>query len=125
MHVHPWLKINPNYPENNAETALADKESVFYYYQKMIQLRKQHPTLIYGDYKDLAPGSDKLFIYRRWDEAHDYLIFLNFSNESIRLSKLQSIPEDSLLICNCNNAQLGHDPFLELGAWEARVYQVR
>jgi len=119
----PWLKINPNYTEINAEAALADKDSVFYYYQKMIQLRKQHPTLIYGDYEDLAPDSDELFIYRRWDEEHEYLIFLNFSNEYISLFNLQSIPADALLICNYKMDRFGHTP--ELAGWEARVYQVK
>ncbi|MFK7937007.1 MAG: alpha-amylase family glycosyl hydrolase, partial [Saprospiraceae bacterium] len=119
----PWLKINPNYTDINAEAALADKDSIFYYYQKMIQLRKQHPTLIYGDYEDLAPDSDELFIYRRWDEAHEYLIFLNFSYEYISLFNLQNIPAEALLICNYNSNGFGHTP--ELAAWEARVYQLK
>jgi len=36
----PWMKVNPNYQEINVKRALADPNSIFYYYQKLIQLRK-------------------------------------------------------------------------------------
>ena len=39
----PWIKVNPNYPAINVEQALADPDSIFYYYQKLIRLRKTHP----------------------------------------------------------------------------------
>ena len=39
----PWIKVNPNYTEINAEAALADPNSVFYYYQKLISLRHTTP----------------------------------------------------------------------------------
>ena len=39
----PWLKVNPNYPSINVAQALADPDSIFYYYQKLIQLRKTDP----------------------------------------------------------------------------------
>ena len=44
----PWIKVNPNYPEINVKQALSDPNSVFYYYQTLIQLRKKHPIIVYG-----------------------------------------------------------------------------
>lgn len=44
----PWLPVNPNYKEVNAAAALADEDSIFYYYQKLIALRKQLPVLTEG-----------------------------------------------------------------------------
>ncbi len=46
----PWYRVNPNYKEINVEQALADPESVFYHYQKLIQLRKEHEVMVYGTY---------------------------------------------------------------------------
>ncbi len=46
----PWIKVNPNYKAINVEQALADPDSIFYYYQKLIQLRKENPVFVYGSY---------------------------------------------------------------------------
>ena len=35
----PWIGVNPNYEIINAKAELEDKNSVFYYYQKLIELR--------------------------------------------------------------------------------------
>ncbi len=37
----PWIRVNPNYKEINVEQALQDSESIFYYYKKLIELRKK------------------------------------------------------------------------------------
>ena len=41
----PWLAANPNYPTINVEQALGDADSIFYYYQRLIQLRREHPVI--------------------------------------------------------------------------------
>ena len=46
----PWIKVNPNYKEINVAEALADPNSVFHYYKKLIQLRKENPVIVYGTY---------------------------------------------------------------------------
>lgn len=61
----PWYRVNPNYKEINVEQALADPESVFYHYQKLIQLRKEHEVMVYGTYQLLFPEDEDLYIYTR------------------------------------------------------------
>ncbi len=39
----PWLKVNPNLPGDQRRQALADPDSIFHYYQQLIQLRKDNP----------------------------------------------------------------------------------
>ena len=60
----PWYRVNPNYKEINVEQALADPESVFYHYQKLIQLRKEHEVMVYGTYQLLFPEDEDLYIYK-------------------------------------------------------------
>nr|WP_236907167.1 hypothetical protein [Clostridium perfringens] len=36
----PWINIANNYREINVERALENKDSVFYHYKKLIELRK-------------------------------------------------------------------------------------
>lgn len=47
----PWLAVNSRYQEINVKESLEDQDSIFYYYQKLIQLRKQHKIMVYGDYQ--------------------------------------------------------------------------
>ena len=75
----PWLKLNPSYTEINVKEALEDSSSIFYYYKELLAYRRANPTLIYGDFELLAPESEQLFAYRRWDTNHEFLVLLNFS----------------------------------------------
>jgi oligo-1,6-glucosidase len=78
----PWLKVNPDHVEWNVEAALEYPDSVFYFYQKMIAFRKENPVFTYGEYEDLAPDDGKIFIYRRWQDDVQFLVMLNFSDET-------------------------------------------
>ena len=76
----PWLAVNANYQTINVEAALADKDSIFYTYQKLIALRKQNDWVVYGDY-ELLDTSDNVFAYLRHFEGKQYLVVVNFSDE--------------------------------------------
>jgi oligo-1,6-glucosidase len=57
----PWLKVNPNYPQINVERALADPNSIFYYYKKLIGLRKSVPAVVYGTYDLILPDHPQIY----------------------------------------------------------------
>ena len=61
----PWINVNPNYTEINAEAALADPNSVFYYYQKLISLRHTTPIIVYGTFRPLLESSEVIYAYER------------------------------------------------------------
>ena len=61
----PWIGLNPNYREINAEQALADPDSVFYYYQKLIRLRHANPIMVYGVFRPLMMDSETVYAYAR------------------------------------------------------------
>lgn len=75
-----WLAVNPNYSTINVEAALEDSNSIFYTYQKLIQLRKDNDWLVTADFK-LLETADKVFAYLRETTTKKYLIVMNFSNE--------------------------------------------
>ncbi|MCC8368085.1 alpha,alpha-phosphotrehalase [Xenorhabdus sp. PB61.4] len=78
----PWIATSDNYREINAESVLQDKDSVFYCYQDLIQLRKKQPILTYGDYLDLLPEHPSLWCYlRRWQDQ-TLLVIANLSDET-------------------------------------------
>ena len=61
----PWIGINQNYLQINAEDALQDADSIFYYYQKLIALRKQYNIVVDGIFYGLLEDDDKIYAYER------------------------------------------------------------
>lgn len=80
----PWLAVNPNYREINAAKELADPDSVFYTYQKLVQLRKEHPLMIWGDFQ-MLDTAETIFAYLRHYEGETWLVVGNFSDEEQQL----------------------------------------
>lgn len=74
----PWYPLNPNYTSINVEQALADPNSIFYYYQALIQLRKENQTLVYGSYELLNPEDRRVYAYTRTGNGSKLLIVCNF-----------------------------------------------
>ena len=79
----PWMPINPNYTEINAEAALADPNSVFRYYQKLIRLRKTYDVFRSGTFTLLDPEDEKVFAYTRDTQQEHMLVVCNFTDEEL------------------------------------------
>ncbi len=121
----PWIEVNPNYTEINVAAALDDPDSIFYHYQKLIRLRKQHPCIIYGDFEPLLEDHEKVFAYLRRDNNESLLVMSNFSDEVCPVS-LPSSPmglKGSCLISNYEpRAQLEQE--FSLQPYESFVIQL-
>lgn len=96
----PWLAVNPNYSAINVEQALKDKESIFYCYQKLIQLRKEHSLIVYGKYELLLPDHPTLFAYTRSYGEEKWLIVANFSETENQISLSQEPTDLKPIISN-------------------------
>ncbi|EPS8492877.1 alpha,alpha-phosphotrehalase [Yersinia enterocolitica] len=77
----PWIEPCSNYGEINVDAALADADSVFYAYQYLIALRKQHDVFTFGDYQDLCPQHPDLWCYLRSWQGKQLLVVANLSGE--------------------------------------------
>ena len=78
--AQPWLAVNPNYQAINVQEALANPDSIFYTYQKLVQIRKENIWLIRADF-ELLETADKVFAYIRKDGDRRFLVVANLSNE--------------------------------------------
>ncbi len=79
--ARPWLDVANNYTEINAEQALEDKDSVFYFYKALIELRKQVQVITHGRYQDLLPEHPSIFAYVRESEGQTLLCINNYYGE--------------------------------------------
>ncbi|HDM8044796.1 TPA: alpha,alpha-phosphotrehalase [Vibrio campbellii] len=77
----PWLEVAQNYSEINAETAIADLNSVFYFYKRLIELRKQVPVITDGRYEDLLLEHKRIFVYARQNDKQTLLCINNYYGE--------------------------------------------
>lgn len=84
----PWIEVNPNYKTINAQAALEDPDSVFYYYQKLIKLRHEYPIIVDGVYELLAANHPFIFAYTRTLGNQKLYVLCNFLDDYV------DIPDD-------------------------------
>ena len=83
----PWLCVNPNYTYINAKSQVNDPDSVFSYYKKLIELRKNNKIIVYGSYQLLCPEDEKIYAFTRTLGEEKLLVICNFSDEAPELPK--------------------------------------
>ncbi|CVI70505.1 Oligo-1,6-glucosidase [Clostridiales bacterium CHKCI001] len=117
--TEPWISINPNYVQINAESQLQDPDSIFYYYQKLIQLRKKYSIFINGQFHLYLDEDPDIMAYTRTLEDEVLLVICNFHNITRTIDLPISIPTDhQLLISNYSDSIDAST----LRPYEARIY---
>ncbi|MCZ0701737.1 oligo-1,6-glucosidase [Natronobacillus azotifigens] len=98
----PWIPVNPNYKTINVRRALADKESIFYYYQRLINLRKKYSVIVHGKYQLLLPDDEQLYAYTRTWNDERLLVICNFSDQTAMFQLPDTIKHqtEKILIAN-------------------------
>ena len=96
----PWLPVNENHAFINAEAALADPDSIFHYYQKLIALRKTVPEFRDGSFTLLAPEDEQVFAYTRDTDQGHLLVVCNFTGREAAFEIPQAFQKGELLIAN-------------------------
>ncbi|MCA1030767.1 alpha-glucosidase [Bacillus timonensis] len=122
----PWLKVNSNYREINARKAVEDKNSVFHYYRKLINLRKQHEIIVYGTYDLLCADHREIYAYTRTLRDERLVVITNFSSNTptFNLQEEMTYTSKELLISNYEVSDDTDISSIKLRPWEARVYKL-
>ncbi len=103
----PWIAVNPNYREINAKAQMADQDSVFHYYRKLIALRKKYPIIVYGSYELLACGGETLYAYTRTLEGEKLLVVCSFCDREQTFDLPAEFEGADCLISNLENRYAG------------------
>ncbi|MGV2966294.1 glycoside hydrolase family 13 protein [Paenibacillus sp. AGC30] len=117
----PWIKVNPNYTYIHAEESLNDPESIFHYYRKLIQLRKDHEVIVYGDYKLIFPENPDVFAYTRTLNGTTILVLCNFKGYTTELPLQEQLTGSHQLLIANYTGELSES---ELRPYEARMYVI-
>lgn len=123
----PWLKVNPNFQKINAAKATADSDSIYYYYQKLINLRKQYDIIVYGKYDLILEEHEQIFAYTRVLENKKLVVLTNFTGESAAFNLPEDIHLESaeLIIGNYQVREGEMVDLSKLKPYEARVYLLK
>ena len=118
----PWIKVNPNYTEINAAEQVDCEDSIFNYYRKLIQLRKELPVLTDGKFTMLDMDHDQIFAYLRDNGEDKLLVVCNFYGNTVDYAVSEKAENLELLIRNYTEENMQTDV---LRPYEARIYRIR
>lgn len=111
----PWLPVNENHRFLNAEAELADPDSVFHYYRRLIALRKRYDVFRDGRFTLLCPEDPQIFAYTRDTDTAHMLVVCNFSGAEAAFSLPEAFRHAETLIANYPGEP---EP---LRPWEAKI----
>ena len=107
----PWMPINENHVDINAEAALADEKSVFYHYQQLIRLRKEYDVFRSGWFELMHADDEKIFAYTRDTDRGHLLVVCNFSGEYLDFELPGRFDGSKMLLNNYPISEPGLRPY--------------
>lgn len=121
--AEPWIEVNPNYQTINAEAAVANPNSIYHYYRRLIELRRHSDLIVLGSYTPLFEDHPDILAYlREWD-GQRMLVLANFSEKSLTVeldAALLGIGE-TLISNYSTRAELSE--VVDLAPYEAFAFQ--
>ncbi|WP_394149196.1 alpha-glucosidase [Vibrio maritimus] len=120
----PWIEVNPNYTEVNAEKDLASDDSIYHYYKALISLRKQHKSIVYGEFRPLLEEHEDVFAYLRHLGEERLLVVANFSSENHQVDLSQYNEFNQNILLSNGRGKLENLNSLMLQPYDAMVIQL-
>jgi oligo-1,6-glucosidase len=115
----PWLAVNPNFTEVNAEAAMADPDSVFHHYRRLIELRHTEPAVAHGDFTMCLADDERVYAFTRRLGDVELFVLGNFSAARAEVPAARDWSEAEVVLSNCPPP----DDHGVVEPWEARVYR--
>ncbi len=120
----PWIAVNKNYNEINAKQCLQDENSIFHHYRKLIDIRKNNDTIIYGDYSLLCPEDKNIFAYTRELNGDKILVVCNFYDKEVTFSFDGEFNHADILLSNYKDSSTLIEK-LSLRPYEAIMFRIK
>ena len=120
----PWIAVNKNYNEINAKQCLQDENSIFHHYRKLIDIRKNNDTIIYGDYSLLCPEDKNIFAYTRELNGDKILVVCNFYDKEVTFSFDGEFNHADILLSNYKDSSTLIEK-LNLRPYEAIMFRIK
>jgi len=118
----PWITVNPNAAEINAEAEVSDDDSVFAHYRALIDLRHRSEVVATGDYTLVLAEHSQVFAYTRSAGDKSLLVLANLSGSTAAFDPgdLPGWAGATLVLANLDGVTAAASGTLR--PWEAVVY---
>ena len=121
----PWIRVNENYKDINVDEALRDKDSVFYHYKALINLRKENDVIIYGTYNCIDINHKAIYSYVRELNGIKFLVVANFYDKIEKFILPQNIHYDKCQLILSNYKDSNNIPNeILLRHYEELIYKL-
>lgn len=120
----PWISCSKNNKTINVENALADPDSVFYHYKKLIALRKDLDIFVDGNYELIDKDNPDVFSYVRESDKEKLIVICSFADHTIEYKNpdLNNDASSKLLLSNYKNSPAVLGNLKTLQPFEAVLY---
>ncbi len=112
----PWIEVNKNYLEINAEDEVHDPDSVYNYYKALIALRHAEPVVVYGSFVPMLMDDNSVYAYRRELDGQVLTVLCNWTEKTVPCA-IQELTEGKLVVSNYDKHKTD-----ALQPYEALVY---
>ena len=82
------------------KTAEKSPDSLFYFYQKLIALRRKNDTLVYGDFRLIEEENPDIFAYERNLGEKKLIVLCNFRDTAAEMKARYDLTKGTVLIHN-------------------------
>lgn len=103
--VTPWIEAIYNYKDINVKKALEDKDSIFYFYQKLIQLRKEYKVISEGTYTPILEDHKQVYAFSREYNNERLIVVNNFYGRECEVS-IEGLNEYNILLSNYSDSEV-------------------
>ncbi|MBQ9424927.1 MAG: alpha-glucosidase [Erysipelotrichaceae bacterium] len=101
----PWQCVNKKYKDINVKKDLASDRSIYRYYQKLLKIKKENQTAIYGETKEYDHENKKVIAYSREYEGKKLFVLGNFRKKNVTYEMPQEFADAEVLISNYEDIQ--------------------
>ena len=79
----PWLPVHDDFATVNADVEARDENSVLNFYRRLSDFRNSSDVLIRGDYRELLPASEELYVFERTLADKKICTAVNFTTHDV------------------------------------------
>ncbi len=120
----PWQCVNPAYKDINVAKDLNSSRSIYRFYQKLLEIKKNDPVAIYGETKEYDHDNRKIIAYSREYEGRKLFVMANFSRKETVYRPDPEFLKGRILLNNCDDLKKD-ETMVSLKPYQAVVMEVQ
>ena len=120
----PWQCVNPAYKDINVAKDLSSGKSIYRFYQKLLEIKKNDPVAIYGETKEYDHDNRKIVAYSREYEGRKLFVMANFSRKETVYRPDPEFLKGKILLNNCDDLKR-EETKVSLKPYQAVIMEVQ